>query len=81
MEDFLRRQGEMSAQLARANINILKREDGLVYYEYQFRMRNGQSKWAKTVYVMRTGEGILDAIEDILEVVRKIRIEAEDGER
>lgn len=81
MEDFLRRQGELSAQLARANINILRQDEGLIYYEYQFRMQNGQYKWAKTVYVMRTGEGVLDALTDILDVVREIRIEAEDGKR
>lgn len=83
MEDFLRRQGELSAKLARANINIISYNatDRLVFYEYQFRMANNQTKWAKTVYILAQQQDLEGALEDIVDIVRAIRIEAENGRK
>lgn len=78
MEEFLSQQEDYCKKLARSNINILNITPEFVFYEYQFRMSNGQTKWTKTVYRRRTqDQGIGTAMYDILDIVRGIRMEVE----
>lgn len=75
MEDkFLAQQEEFCAKLARSNINILAITEQYIFYEYQFRMANGQTKWTKTVYIRRISPPSLRLeMEDIIDVVREVR--------
>lgn len=75
MEDkFLAQQEDFCAKLAKSNINILNITERYIFYEYQFRMANGQTKWTKTVYIRRASSpGLGYEMEDILDIVREIR--------
>jgi len=75
MEDkFLAQQEDFCARLAKSNINILNITERYIFYEYQFRMANGQTKWTKTVYIRRTSSpGLSSEVGDILDIVREIR--------
>lgn len=79
MENYALQQGALSAQLAKSNINIIRCDEDVIYFEYQFRMKDGQKKWAKTFYVRAKDEDLFGAVESILDMVRQIRIEAENG--
>ena len=75
MEDkFLAQQEDFCARLAKSNINILNITERYIFYEYQFRMVNGQTKWTKTVYIRRmSSPGLGSEMGDILDIVREIR--------
>lgn len=75
MEDkFLAQQEDFCVKLAKSNINILNITERYIFYEYQFRMTNGQTKWTKTAYIRRTSSlGLGSEMEDILDIVREIR--------
>lgn len=74
MDDFLLQQEEFCKKLARSNINILNITPEFVFYEYQFRMANGQTKWTKTVYKRRSSDNsLVTAVYDILDIVLGVR--------
>lgn len=78
MDDFMQRQEECCETLAKNNINILNVNDEYILYEYQFRMKNGQTKWTKTVHERRAYETPLcDELYEIIEIVRRIRLGVE----
>lgn len=71
----------LAIKLARQNINITSITPGFILFDYQFRMRNGQPKWAKMFYKRDPqDDSIRRAVEDILEIVRAARMEVEEND-
>ena len=71
----------LAITLARQNINITNITPEFVMFDYQFRLKNGQPKWAKMFYRRNTqDDSIRTMIEDILEIVRASRMEVEENE-
>lgn len=78
---FLETQQNLAIKLARFNVNITNITPEFVLFDYQFRMRNGQPKWAKMFYKRPVNNSsIVDMVEDILEIVRSARMEVEENE-
>lgn len=78
---FLETQQNLAIKLARFNVNITQITPEFVLFDYQFRMRNGQPKWAKMFYKRpANNSSIVDMVEDILEIVRSARMEVEENE-
>jgi hypothetical protein len=51
-------------------------------FDYQFKTRTGQPKWAKMFYKRDPrDDSIRTMVEDILEIVRAARMEVEENER
>lgn len=71
----------LAIKLAKQNINITQITQDFVMFDYQFRMRNGQPKWAKMFYKRDPQDDSMHtAVEDILEIVRAARMEVEENE-
>lgn len=71
----------LAIKLARQNINITSITPDFVMFDYQFRLRNGQTRWAKMFYKRNPqDESIRTMVEDILEIVRASRMEVEENE-
>lgn len=71
----------LAIKLAKQNINITQITQDFVMFDYQFRMRNGQPKWAKMFYKRNPqDDSMLTAVEDILEIVRAARMEVEEND-
>lgn len=78
--DALELQQALAIKLAKQNINITNITPDFVLFDYQFRLKNGQPKWAKMFYKRNTqDDSIRTAVEDILEIVRATRMEVEEN--
>ena len=70
----------LAIKLAKQNINITNITPEFVLFDYQFRLKNGQPRWAKMFYKRNTqDDSIRTAVEDILEIVRATRMEVEEN--
>jgi len=79
--DALELQQALSIKLAKQNINITNITPDFVLFDYQYRLRNGQPRWAKMFYKRNTqDDSIRTAVEDILEIVRATRMEVEEND-
>lgn len=79
--DALELHKALAIKLARQNINITSITTDFVMFDYQFKMRNGQPKWAKMFYKRDPrDDSIRTMVEDILEIVRAARMEVEENE-
>ena len=71
----------LAIKLARQNINITNITPDFVMFDYPFRLRNGQTRWAKMFYKRNLqDDSIRTMVEDILEIVRASRMEVEENE-
>lgn len=79
--DALELHKALAIELARQNINITRITSDFVMFDYQFKMRNGQPRWAKMFYKRNPqDDSIRTMVEDILEIVRASRMEVEENE-
>lgn len=79
--DALELQQAIAIKLARQNINITNITDEFVLFDFQFRLRNGQARWAKMFYKRDPqNDSIRTMVDDILEIVRATRMEVEENE-
>lgn len=78
--DALELNQALAIKLAKQNINITNITPDFVLFDYQFRLKNGQPRWAKMFYKRNTqDDSIRTAVEDILEIVRATRMEVEEN--
>lgn len=78
--DALELNQALAIKLAKQNINITNITPEFVLFDYQFRLKNGQPRWAKMFYKRNTqDDSIRTAVEDILEIVRATRMEVEEN--
>lgn len=79
--DALELQKALAIKLARQNINITGVTPDFVMFDYQFRLKNGQARWAKMFYKRNLqDDSMLRMVEDILEIVRATRMEVEEND-
>ena len=79
--DALELHQALAIKMARQNINITEITPDFVMFDYQFRMRTGQPKWATLFYKRDPQDNsIRRAVEDILEIVRAARMEVEEND-
>lgn len=79
--DALELHKALAIELAKQNINITRITSDFVMFDYQFRMRNGQPRWAKMFYKRNPqDDSVRTMVEDILEIVRASRMEVEENE-
>lgn len=79
-DNFVQSQEKFCEALAKNNINILNVTEDYIFYEYQFKMKNGQTKWTKTVYERGgayTGPVLCEDVYDIIDIVRHVRLGVE----
>lgn len=57
-------------KLIRSNVNLLAMGEGCVFYEFQYRLNERQTRWCKTMLRVQNKDNLL---EEVLEDVRGLR--------